>query len=252
MKNKKTNLVLIFGVISGLFALIIHLLFSFAAPDKLFEAKWSAGEILTYSSTVSLGLLAVWQNKKFKEENDAAQLRTEKLAMRANELSVISSIIDHESKKINHLKTLREELTHTCDLSELIYELEKISLENISLEGMEKLKVFSRGKANTQYGKIEALVIELISELATYSEKSAGKLIEEITYYKDCAFKVIKSLSTFAPLDELYKNKMEAEDKLLADISEFILYREELLRKVIYESENLEQIKAMYNKCSMN
>lgn len=196
--------------------------------------------------------MAVWQNKKFKEENDAAQLRTEKLAMRANELSVISSIIDHESKKINHLKTLREELTHTCDLSELIYELEKISLENISLEGMEKLKVFSRGKANTQYGKIEALVIELISELATYSEKSAGKLIEEITYYKDCAFKVIKSLSTFAPLDELYKNKMEAEDKLLADISEFILYREELLRKVIYESENLEQIKAMYNKCSMN
>lgn len=92
-------MVLIFGVISGLFALIIHLLFSFAAPDKLFEAKWSAGEILTYSSTVSLGLLAVWQNKKFKEENDAAQLRTEKLAMRANELSVISSIIDHESKK---------------------------------------------------------------------------------------------------------------------------------------------------------
>lgn len=252
MQNKKINLVLIFGVISGLFALIIHLLFSFAAPNKLFEAKWSAGEILTYSSTVSLGLLAIWQNKKFKEENDAAQLRTEKLAVRANELSIISTIIDHESKKINHLKALREELIHTCDFYELIYELEKISLENISLEGMEKLKVFSRGKANTQYGKIEALVIELISELATYSEKSAGKLIEEITYYKDCAFKVIKSLSTFAPLDELYKNKMEAEDKLLADISEFILYREELLRKVIYESENLEQIKAMYNKCSMN
>lgn len=38
----------------------------------------------------------------------------------------------------------------------------------------------------------------------------------------------------------------------MADISEVILYREELLRKVIYESENLEQIKAMYNKCSMN
>lgn len=48
--------------------------------------------MLTYSSTVSLGLLAVWQNKKFKEENDAAQLRTEKLAMRANELSVISTV----------------------------------------------------------------------------------------------------------------------------------------------------------------
>lgn len=54
-------------------------------------------------------------------------------------------------------------------------------------------------------------------------------------------------LSTFEPFDELYKNKLEEEDKLLTDISEFILYREELLRKVIYESESLEQIKAMYS-----
>ena len=79
------------------------------------------------------------------------------------------------------------------------------------------------------------------------SEKKAGTIIEEIVSYKDCAFKVIKNLSTFEPFDELYKNKLEEEDKLLTDISEFILYREELLRKVIYESESLEQIKAMYS-----
>lgn len=65
---------------------------------------------------------------------------------------------------------MREELTHTCDLSELIYELEKISLENISLESMERLKIFSRGKANTQYGKIESLVIELIIFLFLYQD----------------------------------------------------------------------------------
>ena len=36
-------------------------------------------EILTFVSTVALGLLAVWQNKRFKEENDESQLRMEKL-----------------------------------------------------------------------------------------------------------------------------------------------------------------------------
>ena len=57
-------------IISGLFALIIHILYSIPAPFEFLVHKWEAGDILTYVSTIALSLLAVWQNQKFKEEND--------------------------------------------------------------------------------------------------------------------------------------------------------------------------------------
>lgn len=63
------HLFLIWIICSGLFAFIIHCLFSITAPNEWLDAKWGAGDILIFVSTVALGLLAVWQNKKFKEEN---------------------------------------------------------------------------------------------------------------------------------------------------------------------------------------
>ena len=60
------------------------------------EHKWEAGDILTYVSTIALGLLALWQNRQIKEANDKAQERMdqqnteaqermEKLTIQANE-----------------------------------------------------------------------------------------------------------------------------------------------------------------------
>ena len=67
------HLILTWPIASVIYAIVIHILFSISISNTWFQAKWSAGEILTYVSTVALGLLAVWQNKKFKEENDKAQ-----------------------------------------------------------------------------------------------------------------------------------------------------------------------------------
>lgn len=64
------HMILFWAIASLLYALIVHCLFSIYPTNQWFIAKWSAGEILTYVSTVSLGLLAVWQNKKMQEEND--------------------------------------------------------------------------------------------------------------------------------------------------------------------------------------
>ena len=41
---------------------------------------------MTYASTIILGLLALWQNQRFKEENDKSQERLEKISNRTNEL----------------------------------------------------------------------------------------------------------------------------------------------------------------------
>ena len=63
-----------------MFAIIVQCLFSKSASSEIFHAKWGAGDILTYASTVALGLLAVWQNQKIKEESDRNQLYQNLLA----------------------------------------------------------------------------------------------------------------------------------------------------------------------------
>lgn len=67
---QKNRWLVVWAVLSIMVALVIHCLFRTPAPFDFLEARWTAGEILTYISTVSLGLLAMWQNKKSGEEND--------------------------------------------------------------------------------------------------------------------------------------------------------------------------------------
>ena len=69
----KEHLIQTWIIASIVFAILIHILFVTDAPCDKLQAQWGAGDILTYTSTVALGLLAVWQNQKFKEENDRAQ-----------------------------------------------------------------------------------------------------------------------------------------------------------------------------------
>lgn len=67
--------ILFWAMVSIIFAVVIQLAFSIPAPNTWLEAKWGAGDILTYASTVSLGLLAVWQNQKHEKENEKLQNR---------------------------------------------------------------------------------------------------------------------------------------------------------------------------------
>lgn len=85
------------------FSVVVHILFSFSGPEWL-QAKWGAGDLLSYVGTVSLGLLALWQNKRFKEENDKAQERLGELSQQANELAIISKILEHEEQRIRCVK----------------------------------------------------------------------------------------------------------------------------------------------------
>ena len=99
-----------------MFAIVVQLLFSKPASSELFHAKWGAGDILTYASTVALGLLAVWQNQKFKEENDKAQERLEELTKQANELSIIGRMIDNKSKKLDNLRHAFSDFEAACNV----------------------------------------------------------------------------------------------------------------------------------------
>jgi len=85
-------LILVWAVASVIYAFIIHVLFSLYPSNDWLIAKWTAGEILTYASTVSLGLLAVWQNRKIQSENDKAQERLERIIEQSNQLEIIGKL----------------------------------------------------------------------------------------------------------------------------------------------------------------
>lgn len=61
---KKWKWIIIWAITSVIFAAVIQYLFSTPAPCDFFDAKWEAGDILSYVSTMALGLLAMWQNQK--------------------------------------------------------------------------------------------------------------------------------------------------------------------------------------------
>lgn len=76
----RKHIISIFVILSIVFMIFVHIVFSIDAPFEWLEAKWTAGDLLTYVSTIALALLAVWQNYKMDEENDITQQRLEKLA----------------------------------------------------------------------------------------------------------------------------------------------------------------------------
>lgn len=62
----KYKWIYVWAFVSLAFLVVIHFLFHWVGPTWI-QARWTAREMLTYASTVSLGLLALWQNQKMQE-----------------------------------------------------------------------------------------------------------------------------------------------------------------------------------------
>lgn len=237
------HLFLIWIISSGLFAFIIHCLFSTAAPNEWLVAKWGAGDILTFVSTVALSLLAVWQNKKFKEENDAAQDRLENLSKKANELSVVNKIIDHESESISRLRMRTQNFIDACNTEAAL-----VDLSDVAHQPDDFKKLFLKIKMDNRNKQIRLCAIELLSELKTYpDDEEVIKLIRLISKYSECSVKLTKEVRAGSPADNTYREKTDAEKEFVTSFSDFISDRETLLDKVIFKDLTLGQIKAMYS-----
>lgn len=241
---KKNRIVVIWGIVSILFALIINWAFRKEAPWEFLEAKWSPGDLLTYASTVSLGLLAIWQNQRFKEENDISQERMEKLTRRANELSAINKIIEHESEAISRLRIKIENFISACK-SEAILE----DLSDIANQPDDFKKIYVKTKMDNRIKTIRLCSIELLSELKSCSDEArVRKLIDLISAYGNCAIEISKKVRIGLPVDEIYMQKIDKEKDFIINTSDFIADREIRLNKIIYGQFTLDQIKEMYRK----
>lgn len=227
-----------------MFAFIIHCLFSEPAPNEWFGAKWGAGDILTYVSTIALGLLAVWQNKKFKEESDESQERMENLANKANELAVISKIIEREGNKISQLRQKSQNFIDSCNT-----ENASIDIADVANQPDDFKKIYVKIKMDNRCAQIRYWGVELLYELGLYNtDAKAIELSKLVTEYSNASLELVKEIRISSIVDATYTQKKDIEKQFITQMFNFISERENLLNDVTYGDFSVEQIKAMYGK----
>lgn len=234
--------ILVWAISSIVFAFVIHCLFSKTAPTEWYAAKWGAGDILTYASTVALGLLAVWQNKKFKQENDASQKRMEQLTHKANELAIIGKVIELESANIKQLKEKNNNYIDACNT-------EKASLEisDVALYPADYRKTYIKIKMDNRCANIRLWSVELLYALAVYdSDPNISELTNLLTEHTEVSQKLIQEIRISSVSEDTFKHKKELEKQFVVTMFDFISKREKKLNSVIYGDFSFDQIKAIY------
>lgn len=236
------HFIFVWIVSSAIFAFIIHCLFSMPAPNEWIVAKWGAGEILTFVSTVALGLLAVWQNKRFKVENDESQLRMEKLTKDANEISIVHKIIEHESNKLLRLRAKTQMFIDACNTQEAVDDV-----SDVAQQPSDFMKTYIKIKMDSRYTQIRLTAIDLLSELKTYPNNDLTReLLLFISDYCDYSLAVAKCIRACEDATEAYNLKVTKEKEFIQKSSDFITEREILLDKTIYGNLSLDEIRGLY------
>ncbi len=224
---------------SILYAVIVNVCFGIDMP-KWLRVKWSAGDILTYTSTISLGLLAVWQNKRLKEENEKSQNRLESISDRANELSVVQKIIEIESSKLERTRNALDEFTYWCNSKMVIATLDKGEGSPIIVRSNLDDLVIKIGNAFSGVTRVfngtnknnnsSHIVNETAESLYTYMKETIDKIYSNVKRYND---------------EELeHLNKLEAA--FLEAKESYIFEQEEKINVLLYDNKTLEEIRDMF------
>ena len=261
-KTGATILLVILGIIAviAFFVLpliIVQYLFRHEASEPFYQAKWSAGDALSYVvgfftilSTAVLSWLAVWQNKRIQEENKEAQSRLEKLNRQSNEYAIKSQIITFEMDCLARLRKAFDEFESSCNYGNIF-----AAYADYGKTADKQLKF--------QISKTQALEKITSSRLALFSELKviAPSLIEK----NDPLILAIREYSKIAmdllEIDDDQKDESGSNQKAAIGIKEasdvrriFLLekeafwgQREEMMRKTLYGTLSLEEIIELYN-----
>lgn len=241
VKKLKQNGFILWVIISVIFAVLIHILFSIKAPVCWLEAKWSAGDILTYASGVSLGLLAMWQNQRFKEENDKSQERLEKLTIQANELNIIDKIIENETRKLQEAQKSLDDFCDACEFSTISGLFMQSNGNDVMI--VEKMRSHIT-TINRLYAQLERIIHGNHSE-------DAQKCFREVTKAADCAINLCYFFENWKEKDitdnnyvtDYYKKYKSA----LWARAMFLNIQESKLNMILYKNMSLDEIRKELN-----
>lgn len=105
------------------------------------SSEISADGLLSYiiqavsaAGTIFLAYVAIRQNEQFKLENDKTQEKLKKIALTANELSIIAKVIEYESSNLSRLVEASTQFFYACSVEEIIAFLRKNVLTGSSVE----------------------------------------------------------------------------------------------------------------------
>ena len=240
----KEHLIQTWIIASIVFAILIHILFVTDAPCDKLQAQWGAGDILTYASTVALGLLAVWQNQKFKEENDKAQERLEELTKQANELSIIGRIIDNKSQKLDNLRHAFSDFEAACNVG---------TITSLCISSTKIASAHSKLSEHTQ--KLPRLCNILETEIAGNWGVEFTDISSKIFKLNSLALKIVDQCSGIVSakgnketcddgkITALLKEYAEAYDEFSEARCSYIMETEFLLNTISYKNITLEEIR---------
>lgn len=247
---KKNKIVLIWGLVSLVAAVAIHFAFYFPAKYEWLVHQWGAGDILTYISTVALGLLAIWQNQKFKEENDkaqeimeqqnsAAQARLERINIEANELSVISRIINYEDEYLARVEETAHRFLNSSSTSVILRAIKQAIDNNdpttVSGAYTEMEHTYDRIRATYLLGlKTDGKELLILMEAFGDLYEKASTIFTNI--YKEQKYD-FDFVNDYSIIFDKAENALEV----------FLYERRKLVYRVLTERMTIDQVRSIYS-----
>lgn len=241
-------MILVWAVASVIYAFIIHVLFSLYPSNDWLIAKWTAGEILTYASTVSLGLLAVWQNRKIQSENDKAQSRLEDIINKSNELEILGKIVKYESDNLIRLRAAFDEFSRCCDPQYIT----EMYAKNLNSNGGDPLVGIMNAMVQAER-ELDGSFFALSRELRMDGELKADDkdLLKNafrdyyITSKKMVAYIRDNPKSSF---DDKIMALLKIRDQFVEQREKYMMQQEAKMNKLLYENLSIEEIKQLYHR----
>ena len=246
----KTPLVRNAIIISGIFALIIHILYSIPAPFEFLVHKWEAGDILTYVSTIALSLLAVWQNQRFKEENDNAQAmmdkqnsdaqkRLERIISESNEQNFVTRIIDFETQYLMRLEKAGLEVldySQTYTMIDAIQKAVKNNEDTLVADIYTRLNQAYTHLMTTYFSGMMVMNIDITPMINSFKE------LHTITS------NVITEYHKTGKFDAAFVNThLDVRKKALQELNSFLDKRRKVLHQVLTGDLSLNDVKLLYS-----
>ena len=235
---RKDKWIYLLVAISVLFAIVVQWLFSKPASSEIFHAKWGAGDILTYASTVSLGLLAVWQNQRIKEESDKNQLYQNLLAAKNSDDAIVTRIIDDKTQRVQRIRSEFIEFEHLCNTGAIASICTCTDSKGIMITRLceHRLKLIS----------LQELLIADLSGNVGVDDSKVIPLIKKLTRLAN------EQIAEYADGIDAQENHSEIYQKVyvqyIDERTHYLLFCEGLIGSILYDGLSLTDLREIAKK----
>jgi len=190
-----------------------------------------------------LGLLAVWQNQKFQEENDKTQERLESIIEKSNTISIINKIVEYESDNIKNLQQAFQEFS-TCADPQVI-----CSMYGKNANGVLSVGTAMADAENNLDKAFFAIGRELRLDLSIKGHDDNPLSSSLATYY--LASKQLINHIQKEPMASFEKEMIacaKCREVFLKEREKYLLEQDNKMNKLLYGNVTLEEIKIMFNR----